>query len=191
VKKKHVQRHGDATGFPDLGKFIWKGGGISGSQVIQLGRGFGRFRNSPNKNRLSPQTLYELSVEAIERDFAIIGIAERFEESIFCFAALLGVPSVAPWVTDTRNKGRQPVEELKQNERDLIREVYHWDFELYDWVLKRFEEQCSRVRFGPSLERYKNDCSGQYRDRLLGITADDAVARWMTRPDGRGVAAQG
>lgn len=85
------------------------------------------------------------------------------------------MPSVIPWVADTRNKRRRLVDELTQAQRDLIREVYHWDFELYDYALKRFAEQNSGIDFGPSLERYKEACAEQYRDRLIGSSADDAM----------------
>ena len=181
LKNKHIQRNRTAEGFPKLTEYIRNGRGITHSQIVQFGRGYGRFKDSPARKRLPPSVLYELSVEAIEREFTAVGIAEKFEESIFCFAALLGVPSVAPWVTDNRNEGRRPVEELSQNQRDLIREVYHWDFELYDWALRKFDEQNSRIKFGPSLDAYKAACSGQYKDRLVGSSADEAVQRWLER----------
>jgi hypothetical protein len=178
-KNKHIQRTGSADGFPDLSQFVRNGRGVGDSQVAQLGWGWGRFRKSRAKKALSPETLYELSVEAIERDFTAIGIAEHFEESIFTFAALLGIPSVAAWAADTRNNGRRAVDELTSGERDLVREVYHWDFVFYDWLLKRFKEQSSRIEFGAALEQYESDCSNQYRDRLLGSTADEGVANWL------------
>jgi hypothetical protein len=65
-------------------------------------------------------------------------------------------------------------------ERGLVREVYHWDYRLYDWALQKFEEQCSKIDFGPGLAEYQRACSGQYKDRLVGDSADDAVARWLT-----------
>ena len=179
IKNKHVRRNRSAEGFPTLSEFVRSGKGIAHSQILQFGRGYGRYKDSRAKKRLPPEALYEISVEAIERDFTAIGLAERFEESIFCFAALLGLPSVVPWMMDTRNKGRPPVDELSQEQRDLIREVYHWDFELYDWALKRFEEQNSRIEFGRSLEAYKVACSNQYKDRLVGTSADEATAKWL------------
>jgi hypothetical protein len=177
LKNKHIKRNRTSEGFPRLTEFIRKGRGTSYSQVMQLGRGYGRFGDSAVRKKLPPRTLYELSVDAIDREFTAIAIAERFEESIFCFAALLGLPSVAPWAADSRNNGRRPVDELTQAQRDLIREVYHWDFELYDYALKRFAEQNARIKFGPSLGKYKAACSGEYKDRLIGASADDAMAK--------------
>lgn len=179
LKNKHVKVHGTAERFYSFAKFVYASRGTQHSQVMQLGRGFGRYSESNAKMSLSGETLFELSIEALEREFTAIAIAERFEESIFTFAGLLGINSVDSWVGDDRNKGRPPVDELTVAERDLVREVFHWDYRLYDWALKKFEEQCSKIEFGPSLQRYKHACSSQYKDRLVGDTADDAVARWL------------
>ena len=179
-KNQHLRQHGTLDGFFKFSKYIYNGRGTARSQIMQLGRGFGRFGESDAKMSLSGESLYEMTIEAIERDFTAIALAERFEESIFTFAALLGIDAVDPWVADDRNVGRPPVEELTAAERDLVREVYHWDYRLYDWAVERFKEQCSRIEFGPSLAHYKEACAGQYKDRLLGDNADDAVSRWLT-----------
>jgi hypothetical protein len=181
LKKAHVRKHGTAEGFYTFPKFLHASRGLAHSQVTQLSRGFGRYSLSENKKRLPAETLYEMSIEALERDFTAIGIAERFEESIYTFAALLGIVEVESLLPDDRNKGRPFIDTLTQAERDLVREIYHWDYRLYDWALKKFEDQCSRIEFGPSLQQYKKDCSGQYKDRLIGSSADDAVARWLTQ----------
>ena len=186
LRNKHVKRNGSADGFQSLSDFVRESRGRTHSQVIQLGRGYGRFKDSKAKRSLSPHVLYELSVEAIEREFTAIGIAERLEESVFCFAALLGIPSVAPWRADTRNKGRRSVEELSDSDRDLIREVYRWDFELYDWALRKFEEQNKKISFGPSLDAYRAACSGEYRDRLVGNSADEGLKAWLDQQRGAG-----
>ena len=96
IKNKHVKAHGSAHGFPGLSTFIESGMGVKHSQVMQFGHGYGCFKKSTAKMSLPPEALFELSVEALEREFTCIGIAEHFEESIFCFAALLGLPSVSP-----------------------------------------------------------------------------------------------
>lgn len=180
LKNKHQKAHGTAEGFYSFSKFVYSTRGTAHSQIMQLGRGFGRYGESDAKMSLSGKTLFELTIEALERDFTAIAIAERFEESIFTFAALLGIKSVDSWRADDRNKGRPPVEELSVAERDLVREVFHWDYRLYDWALQKFEEQYSKIEFGASLDRYREDCSGQYKDRLVGDSSDDAVARWLT-----------
>lgn len=181
LKNKHFIAHGTTAGFYDFSKFVYQSRGTAHSQIMQLGRGFGRYGGSEAKMSLSAENLFELTIEALERDFAAIAIAEHFEESIFVFASLLGIRGVDPWTKDDRNKGRPPIEDLTIAERDLVREVFRWDYQLYDWALKKFKEQCSRIEFGPSLERYKEECCGEYKDRLVGNSSDDAVARWLAR----------
>lgn len=180
LRNKHINARGTAEGFYSFSKFVYASRGTAHSQVMQLGRGFGRYGESDAKMSLSGETLFELTVEALERDFTAIAIAERFEESIFTFAGLMGLKVVDAWRKDDRNKGRPLVEELTVAERDLVREVFHWDYRLYNWALKKFEEQCSMIEFGPSLDRYREDCSGQYKDRLVGDSSDDAIARWLS-----------
>jgi hypothetical protein len=180
LKNKHIAARGTAEGFTSFSKFVYASRGVTHSQVMQLGRGFGRYGESDAKMSLSGEMLFELTIEALERDFTAIAIAERFEESIFTFAGLLGIKAVDSWRKDERNKGRPPIDELTVAERGLVREVYHWDYRLYDWALQKFEEQCSKIDFGPSLAEYQRACSGQYKDRLVGDSADDAVARWLT-----------
>lgn len=181
LKNKHFNAKGTTESFYDFSKFVYQSRGTAHSQVMQLGRGFGRYSGSDARMSLSAENLFELSIEALERDFIAIAIAEHFEESIFLFASLLGLEAVDPWIKDDRNTGRPPVEDLTIAERDLVREVYRWDYELYDWALNRFKEQCSKIQFGPSLDRYKEDCLGEYKDRLVGNSSDDAVARWLAR----------
>ena len=180
LKNKHIAARGSAEGFYSFSKFVYSSRGVAHSQVLQLGRGFGKYGESDAKMSLSGENLFEMSVEALERDFTAIAIAERFEESIFTFAGLLGLETVDAWRKDDRNKGRPPIEELTVAERGLVREIYHWDYKLYDWALKRFDEQCSKIDFGPGLAEYAKACSGEYKDRLVGESADDAVARWLT-----------
>lgn len=163
LKRKHEKAHGTAAGFPDLAGFVRAGGGVAHAQVAQFAR---RPGDPPGRLGLAPEALYERSVEAVERDMACIGIAERFEESIFCFAALCGIGSVVPWTRDNRNRGRPLAGALAQADRDLIREVYAWDFALYDWAVARFEAQVAQIVFGPSLCAYEAACADQYRDRL-------------------------
>lgn len=181
LKNKHFNARGTTEGFYSFSKFVYQSRGTAHSQIMQFGRGFGRYAGSAAKMSLSAENLFELSIEALERDFTAIAIAEHFEESIFMFAGLLGLQSVDPWTKDERNKGRPPVEDLTIAERDLVREVFRWDYQLYDWALSKFKEQCLKIEFGPSLERYKEDCSNEYKDRLVGNSSDDAVARWLTR----------
>lgn len=170
LKNKYVAEHGASSTFPTLDDFVRKSGGLGHSQVTQFGLGYGAI-GQKRRNRLSIRDIYENATEAIEREVYCIGIAEYFEESIFLFARLCGLDAVPAWQQDNRNVGRPLVDDVDSDSLNLIREVYRYDFELYDYVLKRFINQISQVRFGPSLESYKLACEGQYKDRIISFCA--------------------
>ncbi|HET7413430.1 MAG TPA: hypothetical protein VFJ18_12300, partial [Pararhizobium sp.] len=128
--------------------------------------GYGKYGAKLSK-RLSAKDLYEISVDTLEREIYVIGIAELFEQSIFTFAALCGIESVSAWATDVRNKNRPLINEISSSDQDLIREFFEWDFQLYEYALERFHKQANHIQFGSSLEVYQDACKGQYKDRLI------------------------
>ena len=165
VKRKSQKQNGDRAEFPDLETFVRASKGKRHSQIAQFGAGFGEDRTE--LLRLSNEELFERSHRALEADVGAISIAEYFEESIFLFAALCGLSHVTPWVRDQRNPGRILSHEADSNVVDLIKEYYRWDFALYDYALERFRKQLRGASFGPSLEKYRTACAGQYNDRIL------------------------
>ena len=173
LKNKHEKRHGDASGFPDLEKFIRKGKGKAHSQLKQFGAGFGP--NSTELGKLSCQDLLERSQANIEQDVLLVGIAEEFEETLFMLAHMCGLPAVSPWRQDTRNKGRPLVSELPTSITDLIADVYQHDVVLYQWAKRRFDAAVAAADIGGDLEAYKLACATQYKERV-GDEAWQAIA---------------
>ena len=165
LKNKHERQEPD-TPFDPLDEWCERTHGVGHSMVVQFGAGYGAHNQSLRK-RLRPQDLYELSIDALERDVSCIGLAERFEESIFHFAALAGLPEVAPWVRDQRNPGRPLSSEIGDASRTLIEEIFEYDFKLYEYALERFAKQTAQADFGSSLEAYKARCEAEYNDRIL------------------------
>lgn len=168
LKNKHVAAHGSDEGFPALIDFVRKTKGIGHSQVVQFGCSFGRNRTSRRKGA-TPAELFEIAVDEIESNVYAIGIAEHFEESIFTFAALCGLESVAPWIRDNRNKDRPLADEITDNERQVIEEVYKYDYKLYEYALDRFWRQTRALKLDAeaSLAAYKSACIDQYKDRIV------------------------
>jgi hypothetical protein len=160
-------RHSGPDDFPALEGFVERSRGVAHSQVFQLGVGFAP--DAARRGRaLSLPEITERAKQAITRDVAVLGIAEHFEPSIFLFAHLAGLATVRPWQRDDRNKGRPPVDTLTDSQVALIRDVYRYDFELYNWGLAHFAKQLEAVRMGPSLAAYEEACRGAYRERGLG-----------------------
>ncbi len=156
-----VLKHGLDVPFEE---WVRRSRGIQHSQVFQFGIGFAP--DAPDWRTLSGQEVLDRAMERIERDVAWFGIAERFEESAFLMAALCGLRQVGAWERDSRNAGRPLVDQWPAHEVELVRDVFRWDFELYAWATRRFEETLSTLGFGPELARYQDACRGQYNDRL-------------------------
>jgi hypothetical protein len=171
LRKKHSVKTGSAEGFPDFETFVKQGAGKSHSQIIQFGAGYGE-----EKRRLlvslTARDLFERSIENIERYVCFAGIAELFEETIFAVAHLCGISRVSAWKRDERNAGRPMASTLPQSSVELLREVYRYDFELYDWAKRRFEALMRKIKISGEIEAYKQKCASQYMDRLL--TSDDS-----------------
>lgn len=168
LRNKHASKQGSAEDFPTLKEFVRSTGGKKHSQIVQFGVGFGGTpeQRANATKRMHAKDIYERALDAINRDVSLIGLAEHFEETIFIVAHACGLTQVPAWQRDDRNTGRPLVNELPQDVCDLIREVYVYDFYLYDWAKKRFFEQLSEITFGPSLDEYKNVCRSSYKDRL-------------------------
>ena len=166
LRNKYERKNKTLQGFPTLQEFVVAGKGKAHSQIVQFGIGFGAERSARIK-RMSPRDIYDNACEAIEREVYCLGLAEYFEESIFLFAHLCGLPAVLPWIRDNRNPGRPLADEVDSDTADMIREIYRYDFDLYEWAVKRFREQNQQFDFGLSLTRYKHACSAQYKDRIL------------------------
>jgi hypothetical protein len=164
--KNKSERINGVGSYDSLDVFIEKTKGVAHSQVSQFAFNWGSRRRMLSKS-LDASDMLALTMDALERDFSILGIAEYFEESIFIFASLCGLPSVAPWVRDVRNPGRLNSNEISTASTELISEVFKMDFLLYDWALARFQSQLKLFDFGSELDEYKIACSDQYNDRIL------------------------
>jgi hypothetical protein len=167
-KKKHRFETGSTEGFPDFEAFLRQGRGKGHSQIAQFGAGYGE-ESRRLLASLTIRDLFERSVENIQRYVRFAGIAELFEETIFAVAHLCGIPSVPPWERDERNTGRPMASTLPQSTVNLVQDLYCYDFELYDWVKKRFEQLLSQITIGGEFEAYRKKCASQYKDRLLTV----------------------
>ena len=173
LRKKHHSKTGSSAGFPDFETFLRQGRGKSHSQIVQFGAGFGEDKQQLLTS-LTTRGLFERSIENLERYVCFAGIAELFEETIFSVAHICGISRVPAWKRDERNAGRPMASTLPQSTVDLLRDIYRYDFELYDWAKKRFERLLSEIEIGGEIEAYKQKCASQYKDRLLSL--DDCGA---------------
>ncbi|BBD38236.1 hypothetical protein Amn_31160 [Aminobacter sp. Y103A] len=140
--------------------------GITYSQLEQFGAGYGPEMHELRK--LPGDELLDRAKQALAKDVHCLGLAERFEETIFLFAHLCGLSAVPAWKRDDRNSDRPLVSTIDKNDLDLVEEAFHWDFKLYRFAVDLFEKQLQDVAFDTDdLGRYKLACIDEYKDRLV------------------------
>lgn len=168
LRKKHMARTPDEP-FASLEEFVRTSRGLRHSQIWQFGVGFGKPASGEvqAQPRRQAKEVFDLCLERLSRDLAVVGLAERFEETIFLVARLAGLESVVAWRKDERNAERPLVDEIGQPAIDMIHDVFRYDFELYEAMKARFFAQLAEARFGPGLAAYQQACAGSYKDRLI------------------------
>jgi hypothetical protein len=139
--------------------------GVTHSQVEQFAFGYDPAGRAALA-KYHGDELLEKAIANIERDVDWFGIAEYLEESAFCMAAICHLPSLKPWKRDDRNSNRALVDDWPKEHIGLVKEVFRWDFLLYDWALERFRNNLRQLEFGADLDRYRLACADQYKDRL-------------------------
>jgi hypothetical protein len=81
----------------------------------------------------------------LEHGIAVVGLMERFEESVRCFEAALGWPPARIRERRNVNPERPPLSEIDPAALEAIREVNRYDVELYEFARALFEEQALRL----------------------------------------------
>jgi hypothetical protein len=167
LKGKWITEHGDESGFPSLHDWILRApGGRAHTQMGQLAGGFDENLKA-RRQSLSAREMREIASERLEREIAWFGIAELFEESIFAMAHLCGLPAVAPWRRDTRNRWRAPLADTEPETVALIEETYAEEIGFYEDAVALFRRRIASADFGPSFEGYKAACAAEYGERLV------------------------
>lgn len=121
------------------------------SEYVSSGVADDRLRNhycarfsgwSPDEVREAPKGAFEKAKEQL-RDFSLVGITERFDESLLEARKQFGW--VLPPIYAKRNVShkRPSVSELKDETRRAIREATGYDQALYDWARNRFQKRAN------------------------------------------------
>lgn len=160
------RKHGKGGGIPDFETWLRGSKGRRHTQMSQFALGF-----APDYKRklttISANDLADRAIERLERDFAWIGVAEYFEESIFAMAHICGLDSVAPWEKDMRNVWRQPLKEVDTTMLDLIESTMTHELRFYRYAVDLFRKRIAEIDFGPELGDYRLRCEAAYGDRIL------------------------
>jgi hypothetical protein len=88
--------------------------------------------------------MLERAIDQIESHFPVVGITNRFEESVVLMRRRLnwGIPM---YMTRNRTAGRPRRHEVSESTRHVIREFNQLDVQLYDYVTDRLASQLSKV----------------------------------------------
>ena len=78
----------------------------------------------------------------------VVGIMERFDESLECLSAAFGWKDVAP-LRRNANRHRPALDDVPSDTLDAIRRINRYDIELYEHALSLFEEQKARLLTPP------------------------------------------
>ena len=91
------------------------------------------------------------------RDFAFVGLQERFEESIVLLQRMLGLEPTS-YVNRHVSVDRPLVEDIREEERQLIREHNRLDLELYAFATELFNEAVASTdaAFAADVERMRS-----------------------------------
>lgn len=85
------------------------------------------------------QAMLEMAISNIENHFKAIGVAERFDETLFLMKKALGLSSI--YYNHANRTQRPKNEPIPASTIDLIKEKNRFDLLLYDYVQKRLDTQ--------------------------------------------------
>ncbi len=107
--------------------------------------------------------------------FTMVGITERFDESLLLLKKALGWNNVY-YVKQNVSKNRPPRETLSEEDRKEIAKLNDYDMQIYDYALGLFEDQIKQ--YGPSLKKDLENFRS--RRKILGwlLNPKDLLAGW-------------
>ena len=104
----------------------------------------------------------------IDTHFTMVGITERFPESLFCMKVLLGWRSWPFYSKHNIGQDKPIYQCLSRKTRDIIEKHNPFDCELYEYAKKRFEEKILRDCFPQRLQvpffKIANSIYGKWRN---------------------------
>jgi hypothetical protein len=109
---------------------------------LQLARVVGGTDEDIQKYRIIlPDDAVAIAKTHIEQHFALVGLVERYDESLLMMQRTLGWQKPVTYLRRNTTAKRPRVADLPQSTRDLLAEATAQEQQLYDWVKARFESQ--------------------------------------------------
>jgi hypothetical protein len=101
-----------------------------------------------NADNVTPQDL-DRAKRNLENHFSVIGVLERFEESLALLCRIFDWPSIT-FVRRNKTKSRPDVIPLSERERKLLKNHNAYDEDLYKFCLDHFESQLANHQITPA-----------------------------------------
>ena len=136
------------TAFED---FVASGAARRFSMAVGLLRCAGQ----PAPEGLPDAELHALAHDQLEREYALVGITERFEESLFLLCDLAGWDAIGVWWRVLAAPRTLDLERLPSRLRLELERALAVDLRLYDDWQRAFLATEDRLDFEPALARYR------------------------------------
>jgi hypothetical protein len=141
----------------DLGELAASGE----ARRLSMAAGLLRCAHLPYDRAMPDRELYSIASEELDREYALVGITERFEETIFLLCGLIGIDTVGLWWRVLAAPRSPDPSRLPARTRSALERALDVDLRLYDAAARKLEERLARADFGPALARYRRDAEAQ------------------------------
>lgn len=98
---------------------------------------------------------FERAMENLERDFFLVGMFEKFEETMFILFGLLGWRFIQVDLPNNVTHNRPELSAIPRATLERLDEITKWDRKLYETYRERFDDLCEKCEFGPEFDRYR------------------------------------
>ena len=143
--------HPDDFPFATFEEFLASGTARQHTQAAGLLRCAG----VPVERGLPDRELYALATEELRQQYALVGVTELFEETIFLLCQLAGYDSIGMWWRVLAAPRGVDPDALSGRAGRQVEDVVAVDRALYDDAKQRLEERLARSSLGIELQRYK------------------------------------
>ncbi len=149
--------HPDLLPFSCLDDLVESGAARMHSQAVGLLRCAG-MHVAPD---LPDADLYALAKEQLDREYALVGVTELFEESIFLLCALAGYSSIGMWWRVLAAPRSLRLEDLSPRIRSRLERLFEVDTRLHDESRRKLVETLARFPLGGDFPRFKAAAKAQ------------------------------
>ncbi len=121
-------------------------------------------------------TLHRAAAHELAHAYALVGVTERFDETVFMLCRLAGHATIGMWHAVLAAPRAVDPERLSAATRRRLTEDLAVDLELYAEARARFDERVAAASFGPALAHYR--AASARRPALPAAAQATACLRW-------------